>query len=49
MYSSKENSVEKRRRKVITQPVLVRSVKAGSALSATYDRTTRGNSFWKAA
>ncbi len=38
MEMRKENNENKRRRKVLTRPTLVRSVKAGQALSATYTR-----------
>ena len=39
---------EKRRRKMIVRPVLVRSVKPGQALSATYEReTAAATTIWK--
>lgn len=38
MEMRKENNENKRRRKVLTRPTLVRSVKTGQALSATYTR-----------
>jgi hypothetical protein len=50
MEMRKENNENKRRRKVITRPTLVRSVKAGQALSATYTRENTSSSFapiWK--
>jgi hypothetical protein len=49
MEKERENSGGKRKRKIITHPVLVRSVKPGDAISATYTRTTQANPFWKAA
>jgi hypothetical protein len=49
MEKERENSGGKRKRKIVTHPVLVRSVKPGDAISATYTRTTQANPFWKAA
>lgn len=45
----KENTIEKRRRKIISRPVLVRSVKQGQVLSATYSKenSTSISPFWK--
>jgi hypothetical protein len=45
----KENGSEKRKRKRIERtPVLVRSVKPGQALAATYSREqSYTNTFWK--
>ncbi|HWJ26718.1 MAG TPA: hypothetical protein VNS32_09250 [Flavisolibacter sp.] len=50
MELRKENTIEKRRRKLVTRPVLVRSVKQGQVLSATYSReqSTSSAPFWKA-
>ena len=52
MEMRKENNENKRRRKVLNRPTLVRSVKAGQALSATYSRDNNtASSFaslWKA-
>ena len=40
---------EKRRRKMISRPVLVRSVKPGQALSASYEKDREvAASIWKA-
>ncbi|WP_158512991.1 hypothetical protein [Flavisolibacter tropicus] len=51
MEMRKENNENKRRRKVLNRPTLVRSVKAGQALSATYSRETNTTSsfasLWK--
>ena len=44
-----ENGGEKRRRKIISRPVLVRSVKPGQAISADYTKATNSTSLWKAA
>jgi hypothetical protein len=47
----KENSGEKRKRKSINRPVLVRSVKPGQAISATYsagNSTSSFKSLWRA-
>lgn len=49
MESRKENGAEKRRRKTITGPVLVRSAKPGQVMSASYDRPRNFPSIWKAA
>jgi hypothetical protein len=51
MELRKENSAEKRRRRIsVSRPVLVRSVKQGQVLSATYARETSSFSsqIWKA-
>lgn len=50
MELRKENNEGKRKRKVVNRPTLVRSVKTGQALSATYTRETSSSSFapiWK--
>lgn len=49
MDSKRENSVEKRRRKIISRPVLVRSAKPGQVMSASYDRQRTFPTLWKAA
>ena len=49
MERQQENNGGKRKRKIITGPVLVRSVKPGGAVSAEYTRSGRTNRFWKAA
>lgn len=50
MEMRKENTIEKRRRKTISRPVLVRSVKQGQVLSATYskDNSSANTPFWRA-
>jgi hypothetical protein len=45
MEVRKENSGERRKRKTINRPVLVRSVKPGQAVSATYSKTSSPSSF----
>lgn len=49
MEMNKVSNGEKRRRKVISRPVLVRSVKAGQASSATYSKESSSSlsSIWK--
>lgn len=49
MEMQRENNGAKRKRKVISQPVLVRSVKPGGAISAEYTRPNHSTPFWKAA
>jgi hypothetical protein len=45
----RQNNTEKRRRKINSAPVLVRSVKPGQAISAEYTKATHSTSIWKAA
>jgi predicted metalloprotease len=49
MENRKENCGEKRRRKMIARPVLVRSEKPGQVASASYIRQRNSPSLWKAA
>lgn len=51
MESRKENGGDKRRRKMITRPVLVRSEKPGQVASASYmpQRSSDKPALWKAA
>ncbi|RYZ30969.1 MAG: hypothetical protein EOO10_00825 [Chitinophagaceae bacterium] len=51
MESRKENGGEKKRRKMIARPVLVRSEKPGQVMSASYmpQRSSDRPSLWKAA
>lgn len=49
MESRRENNGEKRRRKIISRPVLVRSEKPGQVMSANYVRQRNEPSLWKAA
>jgi predicted metalloprotease len=51
MESRKENCGEKRRRKMISRPVLVRSEKPGQVMSASYMRQRPDSMapLWKAA
>jgi len=50
MEMQRDNNHEKRRRKPVSRPVLVRSVKPGQAVSATYEKDHNSDrSFWKAA
>jgi len=51
MENRKENGGEKRRRKMITRPVLVRSEKPGQVASASYmpQRSSDRPALWKAA
>jgi hypothetical protein len=49
MESRKENCGEKRRRKVVSRPVLVRSEKPGQVMSASYGRQGAMPSLWRAA
>lgn len=49
MESKRENGGEKRRRKIVARPVLVRSVKPGQVMSASYERQRTSPSLWKAA
>jgi hypothetical protein len=44
----RKEGMEKRRRKMISRPVLVRSAKPGQALSATYEREQQTAPIWKA-
>jgi hypothetical protein len=44
-----DNNLEKRRRKIINKgPVLVRSVKPGQALSASYTKENQLTQLWRA-
>lgn len=45
----RQDRSEKRKRKVVSRPVLVRSVKPGHAISATYEKERSNNSLWRAA
>lgn len=49
MEIQKENTVEKRRRKVMTRPVLVRSEKPGQVPSVSYSKETTSSfaAIWK--
>jgi hypothetical protein len=50
MENRKENSAERRRRKVMTRPVLVRSERPGQvAASANYSNRRDAGSIWKEA
>jgi len=49
MESRRENRGEKRKRKIITGPVLVRSAKPGEVMSASYTKPGQVGSLWKAA
>lgn len=49
MEMQRGNSGERRRRKIITRPVLVRSVKPGGAAGADYSKAAHDTPFWKAA
>lgn len=50
MENRKESSAERRRRKVMSRPVLVRSEKPGQvAASANYSDRRQGNSIWREA
>ena len=50
MESRRENSGEKRRRNIVSRPVLGRSGKPGQVMSASYERQrTTFPSLWKAA
>jgi hypothetical protein len=49
MESRRENMGERRRRKIVSRPVLVRSVKPGQVMSASYERQRTSPSLWKAA
>ncbi|WP_162944597.1 hypothetical protein [Flavisolibacter nicotianae] len=50
MENRKENSAERRRRKIMSRPVLVRSEKPGQvAASANYDSRRHAASIWKEA
>lgn len=49
MERQPENNGAKRKRKIITSPVLVRSVKPGGVISAEYTRSNQSNPFWRAA
>jgi hypothetical protein len=44
----RKEGIEKRRRKMVSRAVLVRSVKPGQALSATYERDKDQAPIWKA-
>jgi len=49
MENRKEIGGEKRRRKIVARPVLVRSEKPGKVMSASYGRQHGMTSLWKAA
>ena len=49
MESRRENNGEKRRRKIISRPVLVRSAKPGQVMSASYERQRNFSPLWKEA
>ena len=49
MENRKENSVEKRRRKLMSRPVLVRSERPGQVASANYSVRNQTSSIWKEA
>jgi hypothetical protein len=51
MEMQRDNNADKRRRKPISRPVLVRSVKPGGAISATYSTGNNPSrpSLWRAA
>ena len=51
MEMQRDHQSDKRRRKTINHPVLVRSVKPGQVMSATYDKDNHhtSRSIWKAA
>ena len=47
MDSKRDNHSEKRKRKTIERPVLVRSEKPGQVASASYAREHHTSPFWK--
>lgn len=49
MENRKESSVERRRRKVMSRPVLVRSERPGQVASASYSVRNQAASIWKEA
>ncbi len=49
MENRKETMTERRRRKVVSRPVLVRSEKAGQVMSASFDSRRNTYSIWKGA
>lgn len=49
MEHRNENREERRRRKVVSRPVLVRSGKPGQVMSASYGRDRQTDPLWKAA
>ncbi|WP_172623206.1 hypothetical protein [Flavisolibacter ginsenosidimutans] len=49
MENRKETGAEKRRRKIVARPVLVRSEKPGQVASASYSRERSASPFWRAA
>jgi hypothetical protein len=49
MESRKENYGEKRRRKIVARPVLVRSEKPGQVMSASYMRQRNNPTLWRTA
>ena len=49
MENRKDNGAEKRRRKAMSRPVLVRSERPGQVASANYDVRRHANSIWKEA
>lgn len=49
MENRRENSGEKRRRKIVARPVLVRSGRPGQVMSASYERQRTFQGLWKAA
>lgn len=50
MEMRNENQTEKRRRKIVSRPILVRSVKPGQLPSATYSKESMSSfsQIWKA-
>jgi hypothetical protein len=48
MENRRENQTEKRRRKMVSRPVLVRSEKPGQVVSASYERRN-AITLWRAA
>lgn len=49
MENRKEQSAERRRRKVMSRPVLVRSERPGQVASANYSIRRHSTSIWKEA
>lgn len=47
MENRKENSIERRKRKVANRPVLVRSERPGQVVSANYTVRPHAISIWK--
>ena len=47
METRQENNSGKRRRKLITRPILVRSAKPGGVLSADYTKNNQVIPLWK--